>query len=462
MTQEINHPDYNKLKPYAIEAGKMLSFSKSKKVYYKYENEPTEEYLNNMSYYDSNLKHIYNNNVEKYMIIEQDKDIIYNRNHIGSYITAYVRCRMYEEVNKYKKEDIYFIRSDAIKLKGNYELPNGFKLKKDDIKLHENNYKCFYNSKVIQHEWNCGEYKELNDKVVYLGPGGTGKTYDFINDKGLVYKSIALPTNELKGSLETDIKKFTHYGICPLCIGIKNDKKIYSCNQEFNNINCSNVFIDEISMRNPDDIQRLLKIKNKRLIFAGDWNIKTGMVYQLQPVKQVFDYKLFENLQIINFTTNYRTKDKKLLKILNYIRCMMDENYIENKLNYINGLFINMLKENIITPEEMFKKYEIDDICICSTNKKQIEYNKIFDDENKLIKKYKITNSNDNYIKGQFVQGQIDYKNKELAYATSVHAVQGKTFKNKLFFDLNNIFEYGMFYTAVSRLTNINNLYLIK
>ena len=455
MLTEINHPDYKKLKPYALESGMMLGFNKTKKVYYKYDENPSQEWIDNMAHYDPNMRKIWNDEQQQYMIIEQSKNSLSHRNHIGSYITAYVRCRMYKQVQKYNRDDIYFVRSDAIKIKGDYPLPDGFKIQTKDIKLHEDSYTAFMNHKDIQMDWDCGEYKDLDNKCIYSGAGGSGKTHSFIHDKGLVFKVIAFPTNELKEDF--DFKhKFTHHGVAPLSIG---ENK--SCTRNFEKINCGNLFIDEITMRSKEDIKTLLNLKNHRLIFAGDWDVKSGMVYQLKPQSGEFDYKQFNDLQVINFKKNYRSKDQRLTELLLMMRKIMLENYGKNCLKEMNLKFAELLKERIRTELFMFKSYKIDDIAICSLNKTQIAFNKVFDDENKLIKKWKITHATDNYPRGKFVRGDVKTSHKELAYATTVHAVQGKTFNNKLFFDLGNIFEWGMFYTAVSRLTTLDDLYLI-
>ena len=186
------------------------------------------------------------------------------------------------------------------------------------------------------------------------------------------------------------------------------------------------------------------------------------MVYQLKPTKGEFDYKQLKDLQVVNFTKNYRSKDPKLTKVLETMRSIMKNNYGNNCLEDMNRVFGQALKNRTISEEFMFANYKIDDLAICSLNKTQQRFNKVFDTENNLIKKWKITEKTDKYPRGKFVRGDdINTINKELAYATTVHAVQGKTFTNKLYFDLGNIFEWGMFYTAVSRLTTLDDLYLI-
>ena len=455
MLTSIEHDDYKRLKPYAIEAGKMLGFSKKKKVYYKYDTEPSQEWIDNMSFYDPDMSKLFNNTEEQYMIIQQRKKAIHHRNHIGSYITAYVRCRVYKEVEKIDNNDLWFVRSDAIKLKGDYPLPEGWKKVTKDINLHSDQYTSFMNTKNIQYDWDCGEYKNLDNKCIYSGAGGTGKTHSFIHDKGLVFKVLALPTNELKGGVEFK-DKFTHHGVAELLIG---DKK--SNTQKFQNINCGNLFIDEITMRSKQDIKTLLELKGHRLIFAGDWDIKTGMVYQLKPQSGEFAYKEFKDLQVIPFTKNYRSKDKRLTQILTFMRKIMLVNYGRECLNDMNLEFTKILQEHKRSELFMFKSYQMDDLIICSLNKTQIAFNKVFDEENRLEKKWKITGKTDKYNRGSFQRGDIKTDQKELAFATTIHAVQGKTFTNKLYVDLGNIFEWGMFYTAVSRLTTLDDLYLI-
>jgi hypothetical protein len=49
-----------------------------------------------------------------------------------------------------------------------------------------------------------------------------------------------------------------------------------------------------------------------------------------------------------------------------------------------------------------------------------------------------------------------------LDYATTVHSVQGRTIKSKVIIDMSNVFDFGMGYVAISRNTNVDDMFLLK
>lgn len=486
----VNHPDYKDQKKYAIICGSWLGLYKTRKTNFSYVKEPCQEWIDNLNYYNENMKFVYNNTYEKELIIEQENDTIRSLNHIGSYITAYVRCRMYEQINKYDRADIYFVRSDAIKIKGDYELPEGFKIKDEDIKLHDDGiYNDFVNEKdIIQPDgWDCGEWADYGKIVVYTGEGGAGKTHHFINDKGFVFKSLALPTNQLKVNKqkETSINCYTHHALVGLPVFCEKDQKTKDTHK-MTKASSSNYCVDECPMRQKDELKQIIKDSPHRLILMGDIDKDTGMTYQLNPIKQVFShfFYLIKDADFVHFDKNYRVKDEKFLIKLRKIRSVMKKYYNpfgqfhggkddrEQNLFKLNQYIVNLFADRCCSYEDVYKHYDEDDIVICPTNRVKDIYNKYFDENGlnhdwhgveikSFVKKWTMTEKNPQHAKGETVKGQCKYKNKKLGFASTIHAVQGKTFTNKLFVDCNNCFEWGMLYTAISRLTTEENLFLI-
>lgn len=454
--------DHHAGKPYPLIAGKMLAFSSTSQKIYVYDKEPTQEFIDDMAFNHPDIVKIYNNTLHKELIIIKKKKKIHTRNHISSHITAYVRSSMYMQVEKYDKDDLITVRSDAIKFKKSalhkYPTPKGFQLKVKNVKGHHNEtYQDYVNHKEVRTDWDTGVWKSLKKNVVFIGAGGTGKTYDFMNDKGLINKCIALPTNNLKVRLNTTLDKYTHHG----CAGLQTMGK-RSCTQTFDKIHYGNIMIDEITMRCGVDIALMKKMDVPRKIFAGDWDQETGMPYQLQAVDSIFPHEMFKNSQFIKFETNYRINDDNLKHLLSALRTEMKERYnsqYANTLFNMNCKYTNGLKT--ITKEEVNDLYTIDDTIICGRNKDKDYFNNLID---LPVKKWKTTAMiNIETPRGTiFNDEEIITTNKKLAYAQSIHSVQGETFENKLFVNFGGLFEWGHLYTAISRLRTMDNLIIIK
>jgi hypothetical protein len=144
----IDHPDYVKIKDdgtivkpksYAIIVGMMLGASTEASFCYHYSSQPSQEWIDNMAYHDDKLKMVYNNTDFNNMIFKQEKYNVQSYVHVSSYITAYVRTRMYQEIMNRDTNDLYMVCSDALKFKGDYILPEGFKDKTENIWLGNSN-----------------------------------------------------------------------------------------------------------------------------------------------------------------------------------------------------------------------------------------------------------------------------------------------------------------------------------
>ena len=165
-------------------------------------------------------------------------------------------------------------------------------------------------------------------------------------------------------------------------------------------------------------------------------------------------------------TKQMRQTDPVFIAILDKIRDMQDECGSLPKM-------IELLKDRIISEEEAKKLYRMDteDILIASTNDEVDRWNKIL---LKLAKpgelKLKYTTNGKQHVNNERVilQKEEDrIESQELAFAATIHIVQGLTFVDRLFISLSLLkkncnFDPHLFYTAVSRLKVMENLYLVQ
>jgi len=93
------------------------------------------------------------------------------------------------------------------------------------------------------------------------------------------------------------------------------------------------------------------------------------------------------------------------------------------------------------------------------------DYNEIFKEQDK----FKVTENKFGHNNGDIVFEKVKGVRCEKRHGFTIHSVQGETYRNKIFIDLHYILEKGfipyhdlrMFYTAVSRATKIENIFLV-
>jgi hypothetical protein len=414
-------------------------------------------------------------------MLHKPKERISSMCHVASYITAYVRCRMYEQIDKY--EHPVLVNSDCIKFVSNGELlPEGWKDKTDKIFLdYKERFSGYHNGKDTKDiVWDTmkstDESALLPQYVFYNGVGGSGKTTHFMHCN-LMDKLMTFPTHSLKADKmenKQGIPCMTHHRYFGL--GESNgllDKK--SSMQYHSYWNWKNIFVDEITMRDNKQLDDMIDFAEQwgvRLIFAGDIHFETGVPYQLQPVKEKFTIQplIDLNCKEIMFTKNYRCKDKNLYNKIQLVRKNMTshilahppERFNVKKMTEMFGLFF---KDVWVTREEVFSLFNPEkDLILCGTHLAIDAYN--VDMRKRGVSPiYKLTDKYQDYREGEMFWGQsakeLNTKNKEESWATTVHSVQGKTFEGRLFINYKDFFELGMFYTAVSRARYLDQIRII-
>lgn len=166
----------------------------------------------------------------------------------------------------------------------------------------------------------------------------------------------------------------------------------------------------------------------------------------------------------IHLTKQMRQNDPRFIETLTKMRAMHDEAGSLPKM-------IELLKDRIITEQEAKDLYRMDtkDIVIASTNDEVDRWNEILKKQAKKGElKLKYTTTTDKHVNNERVILQTEQQAcQELAFASTVHIVQGLTFTDRLFISLsllkkNQNFDSHLLYTAVSRVKSIDLLYLVK
>jgi hypothetical protein len=229
-----------------------------------------------------------------------------------------------------------------------------------------------------------------------------------------------------------------------------------------------NILIDECSMVNSDERDKLESLNPSLLLFTGDDK-------QLEPVEGVsMTLNLSDSYNIIELTANFRQMlDPEFSRKLNILRLNSET---DEKFG------------TIITEHDAIDKVKNGGIFACQTNERvkyfnslcnggldYVEGSRIRFKENKLKLGYHKgllgvvckakKNGNDIFkvITHKNTFELHDVKNHiELAYAMTIHKLQGKTLKQAMVYDDKKPLFKNVRYTAYSRLIQERDLFILK
>jgi len=167
----------------------------------------------------------------------------------------------------------------------------------------------------------------------------------------------------------------------------------------------------------------------------------------------------------IHLTEQKRQNDPRFIGVLEKMRELQDKPKTLPQM-------IKLLEDRIISQKEAKELYRMDtkDIVIASTKDEVDRWNQMLLKQakpNELKLKYTTTAKNHAYVNNERVIMQdTQLACQELAFACSVHVVQGITFTDRLFISLSllkkgNNFDPHLLYTSVSRVKSVDNLYLV-
>ena len=385
-------------------------------------------------------------------IIEYKKEKTYHSTQISIFIHGYCTISMIEQLLKFKDiNQIRAVQVDGIFYQGDVEIGNLFTLdKKGNISsVRGDGYIPDYENYPGDYD-DLPEYRINRQLEIHTGPGGAGKTYTNLIDKGFVNPLYVGHSWKLSRSKQ---KEFNIDCCCHYHIAECTDPDVY--NKYIKNYNT--LIIDEISALSNEHKKTILKrFKNHKIIFCGD------IGYQLPPVEGT-EFKINKIKQIKHSVSTdinkRRCKCPQLFKILQHLRSEIDaaarcpgkgnKQLTKNLLNYYKLKIIN--KEDI--------NYSIEDLIITYTHQVKDEYTQKY----KNLHKYRITETTNHYFRNEIICGQLPEGAKgKIQHAFTIHSIQGETAKNTLYIDMNRMKCLRMFYTALSRAEYLNQIILIK
>ena len=445
----LNKKD-NNVPYYAKWCGGANSYNISKNYILK----SSKEYDNILKYNCNEYDNITYISQTEESIITINKKYNYHLSHITSFILSYQRLNLIEQLKEINYNDIIRINVDCIYYyKSNKEitLKNVFRHKEfKELILHRCGHSLIPLIDYVKpYNYSNIEVDDNYKSKINLGCGGSGKTTKELRDTGLIKKIFCPPSWKLARNKEKEenINVSVWYYITT-----KDEEVLNKILKKYNVL-----IIDEVSMMTDETKNFLLdKFKLCKIIFCGD------LGYQLPPIKgEEMTINSIEKIEYFN--NNYRCKCPLLLELLNNCRKMIkDENiFIYN----INEYIINYFKKNnrIINKKKLIEIYDINDMILSSTNLIKNNYTELFKGKFETKKIY-ITSNSRQYSNGEIIITNEDIKgvSKEERYCYTTHSIQGETAYDKLFIDINNIFDERMFYTALSRAMYLDQIYLIS
>lgn len=378
-------------------------------------------------------------------------------NHIGSFFTAYCRVQTIMEMVKVPFEKCYGYKLDSFVYENSCEYTENKlfvpKTVKYDFKW---GYRIFYSE-----DWRSmnGINLPTNKYQLVKGMGGTGKSHELLTLlPSAIYCCKAWPLL-LDKRREFGCKVSTINKL--LGISVSKDKKMENWVQE-NKMFPDTLIIDEITQIEPELLEEIIdKYNFSQIYFLGDID-EDGFNYQCK----------FVNDKVINFNKvmegrdsfvrekvkNFRCKDDILMSRMLALRSVMkatNGNFVK-----VRNCFNKLFADRVLPVKYNYKR----DWILGSTN----EGNKEWDAKMKG-EKYACQYHNLSHIKkGEALKGDISYDVKPndryaIQHAYTIHGFQGKTIRGgKLIIDCRGMFDYEQFYTAVSRVEYLDQIYILN
>jgi hypothetical protein len=366
--------------------------------------------------------------------IRKPVQTIYTAHHILGAITSYVRIQMMEAMKKFNINNIVRVVMDGIYYNGTK--PDGLEWFNDkDAKTTKNISNPWYTWAPTM---TFPTMSRITRNSLLTGQGGSGKTYSVFTDPGFNAPLFVSPSHILGQDVRD--KYGANYTTINKLIGI--DCQPYKAERGEPAV----ILIDEITQVDASWINRAFKLYPRSLILlAGDIDAE-GRWYQCRTgdggsFNEIWKPK---NVDIIEFTEDRRSRDQQLKDLKLAIRAQMrnvcsdaDSSMLMKMWAHQNLSFVEQID---IQPE---------DTVIAATHKM-----------NELC----MTNG---FITGYYKKGGYISKTPQPGYeargAFTIHSFQGKTVDSgRVWIFVDDMFEYAMLYTAVSRAVSFDQLRFIR
>ena len=359
----------------------------------------------------------------------------YHLSHFTAFITSYQRIQMIKQLLTMNYDNLVRICVDGIYYKG--EETFNFPFVKKDVLNFGNEAGTSYIS------WYDGSFevaskREHHKNEIHIGAGGNGKTHLNLTDKGLIRVLYVAPSHKLASKKRDEYKMR-----CEVWANLlSNDPEKYGLIQRYNNV----LVIDECSMMTEIEKQIIInRYDTMKIIFCGD------LGFQASPFTDI--EMNVEGLKVIEYEKNYRFTCNKMIELMKKVRLMIKQNKSDFEVNKFVFSQIQNIDDN-----ELKSIYKIEDMILSRSHLIKDRYTEMF----KEMQKWYVTKNTRLFHNGDIVIGDKPDATCEVRHSYTIHSIQGETANNKLFINMDNIYDKRLLYTALSRAKEISQIYLIK
>jgi hypothetical protein len=361
---------------------------------------------------------------------------VYTSHHIFGAITAYTRIQMMEAMRQFEPNQICRVVMDGIYYNG--KKPAGLEWFKNKSGRVSASYSNPWYENV--REFTAEKMTRIINNSALLGQGGSGKSHSILADKGFIDVLYVAPTQLL--GLQMAKKYGCRWTTIHKLIGI-------GCVPYYKeHTTPSTILGDELSMWLPSWVQSTESMyKNCLLLFAGDIDLN-GHVYQCTMSEGDVKNPIWKptGYDIIYYENDYRSKDEALKNLKLRIRSQMDLIHDDE----INHMIMKMWAlQHLPIADSITDFVEGCDTVIAgthNTNKKLLQ--------NGVVSGW--------YKKGGHISS-TEIEGYEKRGSFTIHSYQGQTIETgNVWIVIDDMFDYAMLYTAVSRCVRFEQLRFVK
>ena len=354
----------------------------------------------------------------------------FTAHHILGAITSYLRIQMMEAMKMFDPSNIVRVVLDGIYYRG--EKPQGLEWFTDKEMKSCDNSIPWYNAESI---FTAPLVGNIVKNSLLTGQGGSGKTYSVFMDKGFNTVLYVSPSHILGQDV---YKKYgAKYTTIHKLIGI--DCQPYYTNNRIPPV----IFVDEITQIEASWIDKVFSLYPSSLILlAGDID-NTGRWFQCRSGSGKEWNAIWKPVlvDVIEYLEDRRSRDDELKDLKLQIRSVMNKCDLQCGVYEMEGWATTL-------PISPFNFID-GDICIAGTHKTNT---KLLDMG--IVSGY--------YKKGGYVSS-VELPGYEGRGSFTIHSYQGKTIETgNIWIFIDDLFEYAMLYTAVSRAVNRSQIKFVK
>lgn len=355
----------------------------------------------------------------------------FTAHHIFGALTSYTRIQMMEAMKLFNPSNLVRVVMDGIYYSG--EKPAGLEWFKDKkVKVTKMDSMGWYAEEdVVKAPPLCN----IIGNSLLTGQGGSGKTYSVFKNPGFNTILYVSPSHIL--GQDVRLKYQAKYTTIHKLIGIE-------CRPYCDEFRIPPViFVDEITQIDASWIDKVFEMYPSSLILlAGDID-EEGRWYQCRSGGgEEWNTIWKPSCAVINYLDDRRSRDDELKALKLQIRNVM------KKCDLENGMYQMEEWANRKLPISKFEFSE-GDTCIAGTHRTNA----------KLLDLGVVSGY---YKKGGYVS-DVPLPNYEKRGSFTIHSYQGKTIESgNIWIFIDDLFEYAMLYTAVSRAVNFSQIKFVK